>query len=136
MRFRLSAAFVLALAGAISISCGGIVDPSQNTVEPFNDTVQPASARAFWFSASKTGEIQVKLLTITPASTQYLGVYWVQGNGDKTCNSSALLQNNQFATAGTTAISGQIPSGNYCIIVYDSKGLTQPASFTATVSHP
>ena len=42
----------------------------------------------------------------------------------------------KFATANTTAISGQIISGNYCVIMYDSVGLTQPANYSITVSHP
>ena len=135
MRFRISAAFVLALAGAISISCGGIVDPSQNQVEPFSGTVQPGSARAHWFSTSKTGELAIKVLTLTPASSSVIGVRWVQGASDQTCN-GGLLQINQFATANSTAISGQIISGAYCIIVYDSIGLTQPANYSIAVSYP
>lgn len=135
MHFRLSAAFVLALAGAASISCGGITDPSQNTVVPFSGTVQPGQARAHWFSSSKTGEIQVKVLTLTPASQPVIGVQWVQGANDQTCN-GGLLQDNRFATANTTAISGQIVSGAYCIIMYDSVGLTLPATYSITVSHP
>jgi hypothetical protein len=134
MTVRLSAALLLACAGALSISCGGIVDPSQNTVDPFSGTVQPGQARAHAFS-SKTGEIQVKVLTLTPASQPFIGVQWVQGAGDQTCN-GGLLQVNQFATANSTAISGQIQSGNYCIIMYDSVGLTQPENYSITVSHP
>jgi hypothetical protein len=134
MRVRLSA-FVLALAGLFTISCGGIVDPSENKTDPFAGTVQPGSARAHWFSASSTGEIAVKILSITPASSPVLGVQWVQGGGDQTCN-GGLLQVNQFATANSTAISGQILSGNYCIIMYDSVGLTQPTNYSITVSHP
>lgn len=135
MRLRLPAACVLALAGAVSISCGGIVDPSQNQVEPFSGTVQPASARAHWFTTSKTGEIAIKVLTITPASSPVLGVQWVQGASDRTCN-GGILQINQFATANSTAISGRIISGDYCVIMYDSVGLTQPTNYSITVSHP
>lgn len=134
MPFRCSAAFLLALAGALSISCGGIVDPSQNQVQPFAGTVQPGSARAHAFTASKTGEIAVKVVTLTPASQPVIGLQWVQGDGTN-CN-GGFLQVNQFATAGTTAISGQIISGSYCVIVYDSVGLTQPSNYSITVSHP
>lgn len=134
MRLRVSAALVLALAGAASISCGGITDPSQNTVEPINGTIQVGSARAHWFSAAKSGEIQVKLLTLTPASIPYLGVQWVQGASDKTCNGGQLQVN--FAPANSTAISGQIVSGDYCIILYDAGNLTQPANYSGTISHP
>ena len=134
MPLRCSAAFLLALAGALSISCGGIVDPSQNQVQPFAGTVQPGSARAHAFTASKTGEIAVKVVTLTPASQPVIGLQWVQGDGTN-CN-GGFLQVNQFATAGTTAISGQIISGSYCVIVYDSVGLTQPSNYSITVSHP
>ena len=134
MAVRLSGAFLLACAGALSISCGGIVDPSQNTVEPFSGTVQPGQARSHPFS-SRSGEIQVKILTLTPASQPVIGVQWVQAAGDQSCT-GGLLQVNQFATANSTAISGQINSGNYCIIMYDSVGLTQPENYSITVSHP
>ena len=134
MRFRLSSAFLLALAGAISISCGGIVDPSQNKTDTFSGTVQPASARAHAFSSSKTGEISIKILTLTPASQPVIGLQWVQADGNN-CN-GGFLQVNQFASAGTTAISGQIISGQYCVIVYDSVGLSVPSNYTLTVSHP
>ena len=134
MRFRLPSAFLLALAGAISVSCGGIVDPSQNKIDTFSGTVQPTSARAHAFSASKTGEIAIKIVTLTPASQPVIGLQWVQADGTN-CN-GGLLQVNQFATAGTTAISGQIISGQYCVIVYDSVGLVAPSNYTLTVSHP
>ena len=135
MRLRLPAAFLLALAGAVSMSCGGITDPSKNQTSPFSGTVQPGSARAHWFSTSKSGEIQVKVTTLTPAAISFIGVSWVQGANDQTCN-GGLLQNNPFAAANTTAISGQIISGAYCIVVYDSAGLTQPANYSITVSYP
>jgi hypothetical protein len=135
MGFRLSAAFALALAGAVSISCGGIVDPSQNQTLAISGTVQPGSARAHWFSTSKSGEIQVKITGLTPASVSFIGLQWVQGAADQSCN-GGILQVNQFATVNTTAISAQIVSGNYCIIVYDSVGLTQPANYTGSISYP
>lgn len=136
MRFRISAAFVLAVVGAISAGCGGIVDPSQNRVETFAGTVQPGGFRQHSFTASKTGELSVKLVTLTPASIPFIGIQWVQGANDQTCNGGLLQNPNQFATANSTAIVGQILSGPYCIIVFDSIGLIQPANYSITVSHP
>ena len=134
MRLRVSASLVLAIAGAVSISCGGITDPSQNTMTPISGTIAPGQARQHSFSASQTGEIQVKLLTLTPASVPYLGMQWVQGASDGSCTGNQLQVN--LAPANTTAISAQIVSGNYCIIVYDPGNLTQTASYTGTISHP
>jgi hypothetical protein len=133
MPLRVSAAFLLALAAAVTISCGGIVDPSQNQVEPFSGTVPPGSGSAFHFSASKTGEIQVKITTLTPASVPAVLVTWV-GNGDGSCNGGTFQQG--IGTAGTTAISGQIISGAYCVIVSDYIGQAVTANYSGTVSHP
>ena len=133
MRFRLSAALTLALAGAFTISCGGIVDPSQNTVEPFSGTVVPGGVSLVKFNAGKTGEIQVKMGTITPAAVQALGIQWV-GSGDGSCNGQ--LWQSTIATSNATAISTQIQSGSYCLIVYDYLGQTVAANYSLTVSHP
>jgi hypothetical protein len=133
MRLRVSAALVLALAGAVSISCGGITDPSQNQVETFSGTVAPLGNSVKTFSASKTGEIQVKMLTITPAAVPALGMQWV-GSGDGSCNGQ--LWQSTIATSNTTAISTQVLSGSYCLIVYDYIGQTVTANYSLTVSHP
>ena len=133
MRFRVSAALILALAGAISISCGGIVDPSQNQVDTFSGTVPPGGGSVQHFSATKTGEITVKIVSLTPAAVPVVYVQWV-GNGDGSCN-GGLFQAG-LGTANTTAISGQIVSGAYCIALTDYIGQTVTASYTMTVSHP
>jgi hypothetical protein len=133
MRLRVSAALLLALAGAISISCGGITDPSQNQVETFSGSVPPGQGSINHFSASKTGEIQIKIATLTPASVPVVYVQWV-GNGDGSCN-GGLFQAG-LGSVGTTAISGQITSGSYCVAVSDYVGQTVTANYTVTVSHP
>ena len=134
MRPRLTAVLTLVFAGLICISCGGIVDPSQNNVTTHTGVVPVGSNFKIQFSASKTGELSVKVGTLTPASSAVIGVLWVQA-GDGSCN-GALLQNNQFATANTTAVAGQIPSGSYCIVMYDVGVFTQPENFTVTISRP
>ena len=64
MRARVSGAVALAVAGMLTVSCGGIIDPSQNTVETFTGTVGvQGSFGPIKFSASKTGEfIQLRHL--------------------------------------------------------------------------
>jgi len=133
MRFRVSAAFLLALAGAISISCGGIVDPSQNTNEPFSGTVAPGQVSVVKFSASKTGEITVKMGNITPAAVPALSLQWL-GAGDGSCNGG--LFGSTIATANTTAISNQIVAGSYCLVLSEYVVQTVTANYSLTVSHP
>jgi hypothetical protein len=133
MRFRVSAAFVLALAGAVSISCGGIIDPSQNQVETFSGTLAPGGLSVQKFSAGKTGEIAVKMVTLTPASVPAVVVQWV-GAGDGSCNGQ--LFGNGIATANSTVISTQIISGAYCLVLSNYVAQTVTASYSLTVSHP
>jgi len=134
MPLRVSAAFLLALAGAISISCGGITDPSQNQVETFSGTVTAGGAGpVHHFSASKTGEIQVKVVTLTPASVPAVVINWV-GNGDGSCNGGTFQQG--IGAANTTAISGQITSGSYCVVVTYYAGPVVATNYSLTVSHP
>jgi hypothetical protein len=133
MRFRVSAAFLLALAGAISISCGGITDPSQNQNESFSGSVAPGGFSVQKFSASKTGEISVKMGTITPAAVPALSLQWL-GAGDGSCNGG--LFGATIATSNTTAISNQIVSGSYCLVLSEYVAQTVTANYSLTVSHP
>ncbi len=135
MRARFAAAFALALAGALTIACGGIVSPSQNTVETFSGTIPPGDAHPF--SASKTGEIQVKLTALAPVSSTFVGMIWAQAGSDGGCKTSIggiLFQT--IAQLNVQAISTQIISGRYCLVVYDYIGFTAPETYTVTVSHP
>jgi hypothetical protein len=139
MRPGSSAAVALAIAGVLSISCGGIVDPSKNTVETFNGTIAPGTGTATWhaFSASKNGEISVKFTALAPSSSVYVGIIWAQAAGDSNCTGNlAFLQQNNFAQLSLPAISGQIISGKYCIGVYETSPLSAPETYTVTVSHP
>jgi hypothetical protein len=133
MRLRVSAALVLALAGAVSISCGGIVDPSQNTVETFSGTVPAGGGSIQHFSASKTGEITIKVTALTPAAVPAILIQWV-GAGDGSCNGNLFQQ--AIGTANATAISNQIVSGNYCVFLSDYVGQSVTANYTIAVSHP
>jgi hypothetical protein len=134
MRFRLSAAFALALAGAITISCGGIVDPSQNVVEPFSGTLAVGGNIQLKMTASKTGELSVKIGSLTPASTAFIGVLWVDQASDGTCTGQTRGSNQ--VGANVTAISSQVQQGRFCIVLFDPGIYTQPETYSVTVSHP
>ena len=109
--------------------------PADNKVESFSGTVPPGgvSTPPIKFTASKTGEIAVKVLTLTPAAVPAIGMQWTQA-GDGSCNGGVLQA--AIGTAGTTAISNQIVSGNYCLILYDYIDQAVTANYSLTVSHP
>jgi hypothetical protein len=134
MRFRLSGAFLLALAGAVTISCGGIVDPSQNVVETKNGTIAVGGNVQLHFNAASTGELTVKVLSLTPASTAVVGVLWVDQASDGSC-SGPQRGGNQVG-ANVTAISSQVQQGPFCIVLYDAGFYTAPETYSISVSHP
>jgi hypothetical protein len=136
---RSFAAAAVAVAGLIAASCGGIIDPSKNQVETFNGTLTIGGRFAHPFSASKTGEISVKITALAPISNTYVGLIWSQALSDGSCSADTIggvYQQNAFSQVGLPAISGQIVQGKYCLIVYDSITLTQAETYTVTVSHP
>jgi hypothetical protein len=137
MRLFAAGTLVVALLGISG--CGGIVDPSKNTVDTFNDTLAVGGSKAYPFSASKTGEISVKITALAPTSNTLVGLLWTQALSDGSCSTTSIgnvYQQNNFAQLGIPGISGSILQGKYCLTVYDSGGFTQPMTYTVTVSHP
>jgi hypothetical protein len=140
MRFRratLTGAAALALAGLITVSCGGVTDPSQNQTETFNGTVatRGGSSNPIWFNVSNTGEFTVKVTSFTPNYSGTFATYYGQGDGS-TC--LQLLQQNSFSTVNAPVLQGQIFKGLYCVVVADQVGAFPAAgeAFTMTISHP
>ena len=119
--------------GCLTIAgCGGITDPSKNTVESFSGTIGVGGSALHQFSSSK-GEISVKVTALAPTSNATVGLIWTQASGDGTC--SALLQQ-AFAQLNVPAISGVIISGRYCIGIQDVGQFAVPQTYTVAVSHP
>jgi hypothetical protein len=134
---RVSAAAVLAVAGLISISCGGITDPSKNTVDTFSGTLTVGGQPGVHpFSSSKNGEIAVKVTALAPVSNTYVGLIWLQAQSDGNCSGNVITLQQTLAQLNFTAISNVISSGRYCLVVYDAVGFTATETYTVTVSHP
>jgi hypothetical protein len=123
----------LAAAALLTISCGGIVDPSNNQKETFSGTIKPQGFDTHTFSVSKTGEISIKITALAPLDTVSVGVIWGQASSAGTC--VAAIQSN-IANINVPAITGQIFSGNYCVVVYDLGTLTAEETYSVLVSHP
>jgi hypothetical protein len=136
MRARFAA--VLA-AGLMAASCGGITDPSQNTVSTGSGAFPPGGQSAgIPFTASNGGELTVRITALAPNSQTYVGIYWLQDASGGACTSyGGALYQSGFAQVNVPAITGaQINKGQYCIVLYDSVGLTQTETFTVQISHP
>ncbi len=135
MRARFATALAVALAGFITLNCGGIASPSNNVTDTFSGTLQPQAALSHPFSVSKTGEFTVKLTAFAPNSNLLVGLAWTLASNDGTCTTTTLQQNN-FSSLNAQALGGQILAGKYCIFIFDVGSLTAAQTYTITVSHP
>lgn len=130
---RAWAAIGVVVASLLSAACGGITDPSQNTVDNVSGTLAVGGANAHPFTSSKTGELSVKLTALAPTSNAVIGLLWTQATNDGTC--AGLLQQ-AFAQLNVPAIAGAVSSQRYCIVVQDVGGISVPQTYTLAISHP
>jgi hypothetical protein len=132
MRFRLASALIF--AALLSVSCGGVVDPSQNVTSTFNGTLQPGGSQLFTFTTSKSGEFSVKITALAPNANVYLLTVYGQSVAAGSCSP---LQSNQFSVLNQTSLGGAITPGTWCVGIQDSLGiLAAPETFTLAVAHP
>jgi hypothetical protein len=128
-RNRWLAPFLVAVV--LAHGCGGVVDPSENTITPFSGTLLPLGTEAHQFRVDKNGEIDVK---ITAFSNPDAIVELIYGRG--TCTNLAPL-NAGYRQLNQVGLGGLVSPGDHCVVIRDSLGvLRQPATYTVTVSHP
>lgn len=115
-------------------ACGGIVTPSSNTTDQFSGTLQLGGSNSHTFSVQKSGEFDIRLTALAPASTTFVGVAF----GQVFNTACQILPGYQydFAQLNRTALAGPISKGTYCAVVYDSGRLTQVVTYTLAVSRP
>ncbi len=119
------------LAATLSGACGGVVDPSQNKVEPFNGTLAPLGTQGHQFRVDKNGEIDVKITALSNPDAIVELIYGMGG-----CTSLAPI-NAGYRQLNQVGIGGLVSPGDHCVVIRDSLGtLRQPATYTITVSHP
>jgi hypothetical protein len=126
------AAAVLVTAGFLTVSCGGIIDPSKNTVDTFSGTLVPQGpAISNKVSVNNNGEYSVKITALSPTATAVVGVDLYFGAN---CD---VLVNRNLGALNQPAFSGLIQQkGTYCVFVYEAVALTAPLNFTVAFSHP
>jgi len=131
MRFCLAAA--VGIAALVSASCGGVTDPSKNTVDTFTSTLQVGAVNVHQFNAANSGEISVIIKALSPVTNAVLGVIYGLPQSDGSC--AAI--NGNAGSLSSVVISGAIVKGSYCLAVYDYfSALSVPENYTITVSHP
>jgi hypothetical protein len=135
MRVPFASLTAVALAGLVAVGCGGgVVDPSDNKVETFSNTVEPGGAAFSSFSISRRGEFAVTLVSLTPPASIPV-VAWLANFISGQCVAPP-IQENTFATAGRIVLSGPIEPGNYCVAILDRGVMTVPETYVIQVSHP
>jgi hypothetical protein len=123
----------LASAALLTISCGGVVDPSQNQSETYTDTLQPGATLTRNFNVSKSGEYSIQVDSATPApANNIIGV----GFGQVISGACSPFTLNGFATVGRTGSAGAIQQGSWCAIIYDSGTIAVATAIQVTIKHP
>jgi len=125
---------VAILAVVFSAACG-ISTPSNNTVDQVSGTVPVGGNVLHSFTASKAGEVEVTITSLTPPPNGTLAMTLGQQAGT-TCS---LIPGYVSAVVVNRVVQfGSLNKGSYCLIVYDPTPsvLTVPASYTGRISHP
>jgi hypothetical protein len=137
MNARVAGAVALTAAGILSVSCTSVVDPSKNVTQTFTGTIAPQGQSVQAWSTGNSGEYTIKITSLMPTSSAFIGVILAQGLSDGTCSGNLpIIQSNPFATVNAPALSNAIIPGNYCVFVYDVGTFTTTQTYTMTVSHP
>ncbi len=139
MRARFSVVLVLALAiaGALTISCGGVTDPSMNVTQAFSGTIAAGGIDTpKTFTASSTGEFTAKVTALSPSNNVVLAINLYQGGASGSTCGGPLVNQAQFAALNVLAMDSQIFKGDYCLLVGNVSSITSTVSYTLTISHP
>jgi hypothetical protein len=111
--------------------CGGVIDPSENTVEPFSGTLQPLGTNGHPFRVDKNGEIDIKITACSNPDALLQLIYGIGNCATLTPLNAGYRQLNQVGVGGV------VSRGDHCVVITDSLGiLRQPVTYTITVSHP
>ena len=102
-------------------------------METFSGTVKAQGFDTHTFTVNNTGEISIKITAMAPLDNVPLGVIWGQASSAGTCVSTI---QSAVANLNIPAISSQIYSGAYCVVVYDLGILSADETYSVLVSHP
>ena len=102
--------------------------------ENFSGTVQPGSNDAHTFTVTaNNAAISLTLTSAGPPATIAVGF----GVGQTVANSCQLLSGGfgTYIAAAAPQLQGTIPSGTYCVMVYDVGNQSAAITYTVVISH-
>ena len=126
---------VIAVTGSLA-ACSSVASPSTGTTEDFSGTLAPLGQTSKPFSASKNGEVQLTLQSLTPRPVVgFVTIAVGQPVGDG-CSPMAGFYVAQ-AGVGQQYAFPQIAKGSYCTVIADANAaLTTAATFSIRLVHP
>jgi hypothetical protein len=132
MTVQIRVVAALCLAAVSAAGCGGVIDPSQNTVEDKSGTIVPGGLVAQTFSVSKNGEFEIRITNLNNADAFILMAYGPDVGG---CTGNILGQ--AYRQLNQSGFGGSIQKGNYCVYLSDDRLMLKAESpYTLRISHP
>jgi hypothetical protein len=129
----------LVVAAAVALSfaaCSGVSSPSTDTTENFSGTLDPLGTSFSLFSVSKTGEMSITLLSLTPRPVVGFVALAIGVPSGSSCQPLTGYIVSQAAVGNAYSFS-QITKGSYCVLVADPSAiLTTSAAWTLRLTHP
>jgi hypothetical protein len=133
VRSVLAFGFTTVLAAGLLAGCGGVSNPSNNTVTTFNGTVTPdGQPTSYSFTASRNGEMSVRFTAIAPNSASLIGV----AVGQQVSGGCSVFNLNNLTGLNRDVLIMPVNRGNYCLQVFNGGGVNAAQTYTVQVSHP
>jgi hypothetical protein len=132
---RLSGLCAAVGLAALVSACGGLIDPSKNTVETFSGTLQPGAFTNHFYAVGKNGEITVTMTSVVPPPPNgaiAFGIGQSQGTNCFILGSAYIAQ----GIVNRPVQFGFLEKGSYCVQVFDPGVLTAAVTYSGSFSHP
>ena len=121
--------------------CGGSSTPTSSTppvtyeqkTETFTGTIRPGETKAFHFTITNPGSLDVAITSLGPVSTLTMGLQL--GAWDPLTETCSKAIPNDAARVNVALSGTPQQAGEYCTAIYDVGNLQNPAEFTLTVLH-
>lgn len=127
----------LGLVAALTAGCSGISSPSNNQNDTFSGIVTPETGSTtapitHTFSVSRTGEMSVRVTSITPNNASLIGL----ALGNLVNGGCSVYNINNLTGLNRDVFISSVFRGSYCLQVFNGGGVAAPQNYQLTVNHP